>query len=151
MTSTRLKGPGVKVLDSPIKSVSEFEQFRHSLVFYLRQDLEFRPYLKKDIKWGVKSAASPNRSLTDDPGVSRDPPTGQSAADKCEIVDFLLETVSQFCPLIPQDDIISCDSLNSLWKVIRLHNNIESTGALLNSIWSITKQPNESPQSLWTV
>ena len=150
MTTTRVKGPGVRVLDTPIKSISDFENFRHSMIFYLRQDSDFKPYLRKDVVWGRKTGPTSNRNLHNDAGVSENPPVGQTAAEKCEIVDFMLETISIYCPLIPQDDIFRCESLDAVWKVIRLHNDIESSGVLLNSLWNVTRQPNESPQALWS-
>ena len=150
MTTTRIKGPGVKVLDYKLKSVSEFEGFRHSLVFLLRQDLEYRPYLKSGVIWGIKTTPTSTRLLQDDAGRSQNPPTGQTKEEKCELVDFMLEQISMYCPLIPQQDIVHCESLDAVWKLIRIHNDIEPTGALLNAVWSITRQPNESPQALWS-
>ena len=147
-TYSRVKGPGVKILESSLKSISEFDHFKHSLVFHLRQDTEFRPYLKKDATWGSKSISRPYRDLVDDPGRSNDPATGQTAEEKCEIVVFLLDSIACFLPLIPTDDILKCGSLNAVWKLIRIHSNIEATGSLLNGVWNVTRQPDESPQAL---
>ena len=149
-TYSRVKGPGVKILESSLKSISEFDHFKHSLVFHLRQDTEFRPYLKKDATWGSKSISRPYRDLVDDPGRSNDPATGQTAEEKCEIVDFLLDSIACYLPLIPTDDILKCGSLNAVWKLIRIHSNIEATGSLLNGVWNVTRQPDESPQALWS-
>jgi hypothetical protein len=87
-TYSRIKGPGVKPLENSLKSISEFEHFKHSLVFHLRQDTEFRPYLKKGVIWGSKTHARPYRNLTDDQSRDDTPPSGQTAEDKCEVVDF---------------------------------------------------------------
>jgi hypothetical protein len=61
-----------------------------------------------------------------------------------------LETIAQYCPLIPHIDITNCGSLAEVWQVIRLHSNIETSGALLNNVWNISRQPDETPQSLWS-
>ena len=148
--ATRVKGPGIPVLTSSLKSIAEFENFRHSVLFNLRQDLEFRPFLKKDLVWGEKSPVKPTRDLKDDAGRSQNPPTGQTKEEKCETIDFMLETIAQYCPLIPHYDIINQSSLDEVWKVIRLHSNIEITGGLLNSVWNVVREPNESPQALWS-
>ena len=66
------------------------------------------------------------------------------------IVDFMLETVSQYTPNIPQDDILKCASLDAVWKVVRLANGLETTGALLNNVWNVTRKANETPQALWS-
>ena len=88
--------------------------------------------------------------MVDDPGRSKNPPTGQTAEDKCEIVDFLLDSIACYLPLIPTDDVLKCGSMNDVWKLIRIHSNIEATGSLLNGVWNVTRQPDESPQALWS-
>ena len=150
MATKAVRGPGVRVLDTQLESISQFEAWKHSMVFYLRQDLEFRPYLKAGVNYGDKSLNRPHRDFTDDAERSNTPPTGLTAADKSETVDFMLETISQYTPLIPQEDILKCDCLNAVWQTIRLHNGIETTGALLNSVWNVTRKPNETPQALWS-
>ena len=63
----------------------------------------------------------------------------------------MLETIHQFTPKIPHDDIVlDCNSLLEVWQVIRLHSNIQTTGALLNDIWNIKRLPDETPQALYS-
>ena len=145
MAGRSIRGPNVKVIDQPLKNVHEFEQWRHSMVFYLRQDEEFKQYLKPDLEFGKKTGSKPYRNCVTDSG---DNP--KSAEYKCEIIDFLLETIAQYVPLIPQADILNCGSLVEVWQVIRLHSNIEPSGALLNQVWNTVRQPGESPQALWS-
>ena len=145
MAGRSIRGPNVKVIDQPLKNVHEFEQWRHSMVFYLRQDEEFKQYLKPDLEFGKKTGSKPYRNCETDTG---DHP--KSAEYKCEIIDFLLETIAQYVPLIPQADILNCGSLAEVWQVVRLHSNIEPSGALLNQVWNTVRQPGESPQALWS-
>ena len=37
-----------------------------------------------------------------------------------------------------------------VWHVVRLHSNIETSGALLNDIWNIVRLSNETPQALYS-
>ena len=136
-------GPGVKVLDEQIKSIAEFESWKHSVIYILRQETDFKPYLKENVQFGAKTKDEPNRKLTAD--------TTSSAADKCQVVDFMLATIHQYTPKIPFNDICrDCGTLEEVWQVIRLHSNINTSGALLNEVWNITRLPNESPQCLYS-
>ena len=131
-------GPGVKVLDEQIKSIAEFESWKHSVIYILRQETDFKPYLKENVQFGAKTKDEPNRKLTAD--------TTSSAADKCQVIDFMLATIHQYTPKIPFNDICrDCGTLEEVWQVIRLHSNINTSGALLNEVWNITRLPNESP------
>ena len=158
MTSLTAKlrfGPGIKSLDEPLKSISEFDNWRHSVQYNLRLSDEFRPFLEDDMMFGVKTRLRPVRDLVDDPDVKdkegRIVKVGMSAQEKCRIVDFMLETIVQYLPKIPHHDITrDCSCLGEVWQVVRLHSNIESSGALLNEAWNIVRLPNESPQALYS-
>ena len=69
-------GPGVRSLETPLKSISEFDHWRHSIIFSLRDG-----YV-----WGPKTKTKPYRNLTDDTGTN-----GKSKEDKCESVTFSLK------------------------------------------------------------
>ena len=117
------------------------------MVYQLRSEGDYKPYLSDDLVFGAKTSDSPTRKLltTETAGKTT------TAAEKCEIVDFMLETIAQYCPKIPHNDIIrDCQSLAEVWQVVRLHSNIETTGALLNEVWNITRLPSETPQALYS-
>ena len=145
-TSKIRVGPGVKILDAPITSIGEWEHWKYSVLYLLRQDSDFKPYLKESFKFGAKTKLKPTRNL-EASGSGGDLVT---PADKCMVIDFMLQEIAQYCPKIPNTDITrECASLEEVWQVIRLHNNIETSGALLNDVWNITRQPNETPQDLF--
>ena len=144
-TSKLRIGPGVKVLDEPLRSIAEFENWKHSVLYNLRLDGDFKNYLSVD--FGIKTKLKPNRSLVDDT-------TGENkktAAQKCEDVDFMLSQIAQYCPTIPHNDIIKdCASLSDVWQVVRMHSSLETSGSLLNDTWNITRNPDERPLALWS-
>ena len=140
-------GPGIRTLDEPLKSIAEFEVWKYSVLYNLKLDPDNKPYLNDDFVFGIKSTLQPHRSLEDDPGTDGK----QTAEQKCAVVDFMLDTISQYLPKIPRNDIVlDCSSLRDVWEVVRLHSNIESSGALLNEAWNITRMPNETPQALYS-
>ena len=148
MSVSKLRiGPGVRVLDEPLLSIADFENWRHSVLYNLRLDGDFKNYI--NLVFGKKTRQNPNRELTND--TSGPEADRKTAADKCADVDFMLAQVVQFCPKIPHNDITrDCASLEEVWQVIRMHSNIESSGALLNDTWNITRSLDEKPLALWS-
>ena len=147
MHSSSKMGISPRRLETPLTSIAEWENWKHAMVYSLSLDSDFKPYLKDhDFEFGPKTRLMPNRKLVATGG---DSPV--KAEDKCAVVDMLLNQISLFTPTIPHNDIIrECGTLNEVWQVIRLHNNIETTGALLNDVWKIQRQPNETPQALYS-
>ena len=148
MSNSKLRlGPGIRVLDTQLRSIAEFETWRHSVLYNLRLDGEFKEYLVPGYRFGKKSNASPVRELK--PSGTGD--AVKTAEAKCSEVDMMLSQISQFCPIIPHNDIIrDCATLDEVWQVIRLHSNIETTAALLNDCWNISRKPEETPQALYS-
>ena len=141
-------GPQPRQLTEPLESIQAYEVWKYSVLYSLRQEPDFKPFLIDGLVFGAKTALAPSRRLTDDPTGTQN---RKSKEDKCAIVDFLLDTIAQYCPKIPHNDIVNdCASLEEVWQVIRLHSNIETSGALLNDIWNITRQPDETPQALYS-
>ena len=82
-------GPGVRVLDTAFTSISEWENWKHSCLYYLRLDAEFKPYLVEGFVFGAKTRLKPYRSLVDDETTDG---TGKSKQQKCADVDFIYNT-----------------------------------------------------------
>ena len=154
-------GPGVKVLDQPLKSLSEFETWKYAVLYNLKLNDTFKEYLTPDYVFGAKTAENPSRDFTDtSETTSAVNEAGETVhtvvikktkESKCDEVDFMLQQIAGFCPKIPHNDIIcDCGSLEDVWQVIRLHSNIETSGALLNHCWNITRLPDETPQALYS-
>ena len=111
----------------------------------------FRPYLP--VQFGKKTRAKPNRDLLGDLTSANLPdPEGKTAADKCVIVDTMLDQISNWTlNVIPRNDITrDCGSIDEVWQKLRLFFNMETTGALLNEVWNVSREPDESPQALYS-
>ena len=137
------------------ETISSIERWRQNVLYHLRLDPAFRPYLRDGKKFGKKSKTSPYRLFTDDIKVEK--VNGEdvqtvvlSKEDKCWDVDLMLDQVSNFCPLIPRRDIThDSASLEEVWSKIRLYHNLEKSGALLNECFNIQHKPGETPQALF--
>ena len=142
MTSSFRIAPNVKVLETPLLSIAAFENWRHSALYNLRLSPDCKDYLSENLVFGAKTSSNKNRNL-------RDIKDGKSAVQQCDEIDFMLSTIAQYCPKIPYNDIVNdCGSLEEVWQVVRLHSNIETSGALLNEAWKITRLPDETPTGL---
>ena len=143
---------GPKLTELPPKcTFSAFEQWRQNIKYHLSLNEDFRPFL--NCTFGKKTKTSPLRSLRDDLTDKGEPdPRGMTAETKCIIVDQMLEQLSNWTlNIIPRNDITrDCASLEAVWQKCRLYYNMESTGSLLNEVWNITREPDETPQALYS-
>ena len=123
----------------------QFETWKGNILYHLSLNEDFRPYLQ--INFGKKTKHSPLRNLRDDTE-----PGGATAETKCIIVDQLLEQLSNWTlNIIPRNDVTrDCASLEAVWQKLRLYYNMESTGSLLNEVWNIVREPDETPQALYS-
>ena len=94
--------PGVKVLDFKLSSIGEWDHWKHSVLFQLRQDSDYKLYTNEAFKFGAKTTLKPLRDLK--PSGSGD--NAVTAEDKCNIVDMMLQQIAQYCPRIPHNDIV---------------------------------------------
>ena len=138
-------GPKLRQL-SPTETLASLEQWRQNVVYNLSLNASFTPYV--DMVFGKKSRSKPHRSLeADDTTVAN----AQTAAQKCVVVDLMLDQVANWAPLIARNDITrDCESLDQVWQVIRLFYNLQTSGALLNEAWNVTRHHDETPQALYS-
>ena len=102
MAHSKLRaGPGVRILDTPLSSIAEFENWKHSVLYSLRLDGTCQEFI--NVEFGKKTKLKPNRNLRNDSEHAENP---KSAVEKCADVDFMLAQIANFCPLIPHNDIV---------------------------------------------
>ena len=140
-------GPKLQTLQ-PSWSFAQFESWRQNIQYHLSINPHFQPYL--DSTFGKKTKTNPNRNLTTD--TTGDEASRLTAAAKCAQVDMMLEQISNWClDIIPRRDIRrDCESLEAVWQKLRLMYGMETTGGLLNDVWNVVRNPDESPQSLYS-
>ena len=152
-------GPKVRTLTSK-ETISSLETWKSTVIYGLRLNPEFREFLEDSFVWGKKSSTYPHRQLNDvfekqtikdDEGNDKEILVRvQRKEDRAAIVDFLLDQICNYCPNIPRNDITKdCPTLNDVWKKIRQYYNKEQTGSLLNDVWNIRRELDETPQALY--
>ena len=152
-------GPKVRTLTSK-ETISSLETWKSTVIYGLRLNPEFREFLEDSFVWGKKSSTYPHRHLNDvfekqtikdDEGNDKEILVRvQRKEDRAAIVDLLLDQICNYCPNIPRNDITKdCPTLNDVWKKIRQYYNKEQTGSLLNDVWNIRRELDETPQALY--
>ena len=138
-------GPKLRQL-SQKETLNSIETWKNNIMYNLSLNDSFAPYLRAGFKFGKKSKDKPTRELTDS--------TGDGALTKeakCIIVDMMLTQIANWAEVIPRNDIVkNCETLDQIWQVIRLYYNLQTTGSLLNEAWNLTRQPDETPQALYS-
>ena len=99
--------------------LSSIERWRQNVLYLLRLNEDFRPYLQDGVEFGKKSKLQPCRAFTDDVKLEKKEDgtvvknedghpvyiVSVSKEDKCFIVDLMLDQIANFAPLIPRYDI----------------------------------------------
>lgn len=154
-------GPKPKAL-TPIETLKSLKSFESNMVYGLRNNEDFRPYLTEGYTWGKKSRLRPYRNLTDDV-VHHDATEDEnkvkieqydeivkSREDKAADVDLLLDQIANYAGCVARNDITKeCASLEDVWQKIKLFYNLQSSGSLLNECFNIRRLPDETPQALF--
>ena len=148
-------GPKIRELTNR-ETLSSLEAWKSSVTYGLRLNPEFKPFLQEGFQFGKKTKNKPYRDLKNDTKVEK---VGdefittivRSAEEKADIVDLLLEQISNYAPTVPRNDIVKDSrSLKDVWSKIKLHYNQQQAGSLLNECWKIKREPDETPQALFS-
>ena len=96
-------------------------------MYTLSLDNNFAPFLK-DIQWGKKTAARPNRDLTDD-GEAVPEASRKTAQQKAAQLDLMLGMIANYSSVISRNTITkNAVSLSDIWQKIRQHYGFQSSG-----------------------
>ena len=147
-------GPKVTVL-TPDEDLASLETWKNNVLYGLRQNPDFRPYLIDNYIFGRKTRSKPTRDLEDDTKTERvddrDVTTiVKCKEDKCVEIDWMLDQIANYARPVPRYDITrDSKSLNEVWQKIRLHYNKQHSGSLLNDVFNVKRKLNETPQALF--
>ena len=128
-----------------VETVTSFKSWKHNQLYNIRADANYKAFLAKVTTWR-KSGSATNRGMVDDTeGANR-----QTAAEKCETLNMILEGIANYCPHISRTFLVKqTTSLNDVWQKIREHYGFLSTGGHFLDISAIRQEPDERPEDLY--
>ena len=154
-------GPKIRTLTQS-ETLCSLESWKSTIVYGLKQKPQFKEFLAEGYVWGKKTRNNPTRDLEDiykketiaDPNDETKQievlVKHKSKEERCDVVDLLLEQVSNYAPNVPRTDITKdCRSMKEVWMTIRSFYNKQLTGASLNDVWNVRRELDESPQALY--
>ena len=156
-------GPKVRTLTDK-ETLASLEAWKSTVIYGLKLNPDFKPYLRDGVVFGKKTRGRPNRDLEDTVKHEKQTVTidgnpvetsvrviVKAREEKCVDVDLMLDQVANYCPNIPRNDLTKdCKSLGDVWQRIRQFYNKQRAGSLLNDVWNIRREVEESPQALFS-
>ena len=142
--------PKVRCLSSN-ETLALLESWRDNVLYGLRLNPDFRPYLEEGFLFGRKTRNKPDRDLKDTVKTEQQNNVNvqvvvKSKKEKCVEVDLLLDQISNYAPNIPRNDITKdSKSLSEVWQKIRQYYNKQQAGSLLNDVWNVKREVEETP------
>ena len=123
------------------ESFTGFQTWKSNLIYNLKQDPSFAPFLKKDVKW-TKLKTNRLRGLV--------ATETKSAEDLAEDLEAMLGCIANFCTVIARNTIINDSKcLDDIWQKIRLHYGFHTSGANFLDFVNIKLQPGERNETLY--
>ena len=129
------------------ETITTFENWRQNLLFLLRCETSFAPYLEDSCTWLKKSAANPLRGFTNDAAGTANRKT---AVQKNAVVEQILNQIANYADVVARNIIVKqCTSINAVWQKLREHYGFQATGAHFLDLSLIKLEPDERPEALY--
>ena len=133
------------------ETVTTFEQWKSILIYNIRQDGDFSPFISTS--WNKFSKKSDNkyRGLIDDTAETQSDATKRKTKDvKIADLELMLEMIANWAPIISRQSIIrNSTSLESIWQMIRAHYGFHKSGAYFLDLADIKLEHGERHQDLF--
>lgn len=131
------------------ETITTFENWRQNLLFLLRTEERFAPYLEDDCTWAKKTAAKPLRGFTDDVAPIAEA-ARKTAAQKNAIVEQILNQIANYADVVARNMIVKqCVSVSCVWQKLREHYGFQSTGAHFLDLSLVKLESDERPEALY--
>ena len=121
---------------------TSFENWRSNLVYVLRQDPDFKPFIQKSVTWTKKKVDPTKRGLS--------PTETKTAEVRADDLEQMLGCIANFCPKLRRKAIVEdSKSLEEVWQAIRLHYGFKTSGANFLDFIDIKLEPDERGEDLY--
>ena len=123
------------------ETLTGFQTWKSNIVYNLKQDPAFAPFMKKGMKW-TKSKSDSKRGL--------EATESKSAEDRAEDLEQMLGCIANFCTVIARNSIIyDSKSLDDIWQKIRLYYGFHTSGANFLDFSNIKLEAGERNETLY--
>ena len=130
------------------ETVNSFESWKQNLLFTLKLEPSFAPFLAEGAVWEPDSEDKACRGFVTD----ADPiPEGSrlTAEQKLDNLELMLGQIANYVGVISRNSIMRCTSISEIWQKIRLHFGFQSTGAHFLHFSEFKLEHNERPEDLY--
>ena len=142
--SVRVRAPKLEHLNK-VETITSFHNWKETMIYSLYLDDAFKPYLKENSVWGLKTSTTPYRGFVDDAGEN-----GLKKEDKCAILDLMLGQIANYATVISRNQITkNSRSLNDIWNKLREYYGFHQTGARFLDLSSIKMEVGERAEDLY--
>ena len=133
------------------ETINSFNNWKENLIYTLSLDKNFNPYVKDNVTWGKKTAASPTRGFTDDTADQvANAADCKTKEDKCANVDLMLGQIANYATVISRNQITKNSTcLSDIWSKIREHFGFHCTGSRFLDISAIKLDTGERAEDLY--
>ena len=134
------------------ETITSFERWKSNLVYNIRQDASFAPFINSSWNKFSKKETNKYRGLLDDTDATEpDKNKQKNRAAKLADLELMLEMVANWAPIISRQSIIKhSTSLESIWQAIRAHYGIQTISSTsLRSNSSMAKDTRIYISALW--
>ena len=109
--SVRVRAPKLEHLNK-VETITSFHNWKETMIYSLYLDDAFKPYLKENVTWGLKTSTALYRGFVDDVGEN-----ALTREDKCAILDLMLGQIANYATVISRNQITkNSRSLNEIWN-----------------------------------
>ena len=127
------------------ETFSSFTAWQHNIVYTLRQDNAFTPFLRDDAIWRKHTAADQYRGLQDDAGDG-----GKTKQQKVNDLNAMLRYITQWIPHYLANDVEkNSTNIESVWNFIRKYYSFQQSEAQFMKLCSIKMEDKERPERLY--
>ena len=123
------------------ETLTGFQTWKSNIVYNLKQDPTFAPFMKKGLKW-TKAKSDSTRGLA--------ATETKSAEDRAEDLEQMLGCIANFCTVIARNSIIyDSKGLDDIWQKIRLYYGFHTSGANFLDFSNIKLEAGERNETLY--
>ena len=124
------------------ETLTSFENWKSNIIYNLRQDKDFSPFIRNSVTWTKKKTDPLRRGLGDT--------EEKKAEDRAEDLEQMLGCIANWSQWVRRKTIVeNSKCLEDVWQAIRLHYGFNTSGANFLDFADIKLEPDERGEDLY--